>query len=175
MKVKGKISNISFNMSGEPVLSLEVYEKNTLLREYDALKDIEILDIEIKKHRNKRSLNANSYCWVLINELGNAMNLSKDEVYLLMLKRYGQSELVSILSSINVSGYFKYYEVAGTTVLNNKEFTHYKIFKGSSEYDTKEMSILIDGIVSECEDLGIETMTPSELESLKNSWSASNS
>ena len=98
------------------------------------------------------------------------MNLSKDEVYLLMLKRYGQNELVSILSNINVAGYFKYYEVAGTTMLNNKEFTHYRIYKGSSEYDTKEMAILIDGIVSECQELGIETLTPDELDKLKSEW-----
>lgn len=170
MKVKGKINNISFDINGNAILSLEIYEKNTLMREYQPLVNEEILSIEIKKHKNKRSLNANNYCWALINELGNALNMSKDEVYLLMLKRYGQSELVSILSNINISGYFKYYEVAGTTILNNKEFTHYKIYKGSSEYDTKEMSILIDGIVSECKDLGIETLTPDELEKLKSAW-----
>ena len=175
MKVKGRINNISFNLKGDPILSLEIYEKNTLLREYQPLENEELLSIEIKKYREKRSLNANNYCWALINELGNALNLSKDEVYLTMLKRYGQSELVSILSSINIVGYFKYYEVAGTTILNNKEFTHYKIYKGSSEYDTKEMSILIDGIVSECKELGIETMDQTELEALKNSWNASNS
>lgn len=175
MKVKGKINNISFNMDGEAILSLEIYEKNTLLREYDALKDIEILDIEVKKHRNKRSLNANNYCWALINELGNALNMSKDEVYFLMLRRYGQSKMVSMYSSINVKGYFKYYDVAGASTLQGKEFTHYRVYKGSSEFDTKEMSILIDGIVSECKELGIETMTPDELEKLKSSWNASNS
>ena len=170
MKIKGRINNISFNIKGESILSLEIYEKNTLLREYETLEKEDILSIEIKKHKNKRSLNANNYCWALINELGNEMNLSKDEVYLLMLKRYGQNELVSILSNINVAGYFKYYEVAGTTILNNKEFTHYRIYKGSSEYDTKEMAILIDGIVSECQELGIETLTPDELDKLKSEW-----
>ena len=170
MKIKGRINNISFNINGDPILALEIYEKNTLLREYQSLEKEEILSIEIKKHKNKRSLNANNYCWALINELGNALNMSKDEVYLLMLKRYGQSEMVSIKSNININGYFKYYEIAGTTILNNKEFTHYKIYKGSSEYDTKEMSALIDGIVSECKDLGIETLTPDELEKLKSAW-----
>jgi nitrogen regulatory protein PII-like uncharacterized protein len=87
-----------------------------------------------------------------------------------MLKRYGQSEIVSVLSSIDITGYFKYYDIAGTSTLNNKEFTHYKCFKGSSEYDTREMSILIDGIVSEAKALGIETLSKEELENLKNSW-----
>lgn len=175
MKVKGKLNNISFDIQGNAILSLEVYEKNTLLREYEKLKDVEILDIEVKKHRNKRSLNANNYLWVLVNELGNELNLSKDEVYLLMLKRYGQNQLVSIVSEINPKGYFKYYEIAGTTTLNNKDFTHYRVYKGSSEYDTKEMSILIDGVVSECQALGISTLTPNELAELKSAWNASNS
>ena len=96
--------------------------------------------------------------------------MSKDDVYLMMLERYGQSEIVSVLSNIDVKGYFKYYREIGKGYVNGKEFKHYKILKGSSEYDTREMSILIDGIVTECQDLGIETMTPNELERLKSLW-----
>jgi nitrogen regulatory protein PII-like uncharacterized protein len=107
---------------------------------------------------------------VLITKISNVLRASKEEIYFLMLKRYGVSEVVSILSNIDVTGYFKYYEEFGRSVLNNKEFTHYKIFKGSSEYDTKEMSVLIDGIVSEAKGLNIETMTPDQLALLKSSW-----
>jgi hypothetical protein len=127
-------------------------------------------DFDIKEYRPKRSLNSNSYLWVLCNEIANVLRTDKETVYYEMLKRYGQCELVSVLSNINVSGYFKYYEVAGTSTLNNKEFTHYKVYKGSSEYDTREMSILIDGIVQEAKELDIETLPPNEIESLKNSW-----
>lgn len=87
-----------------------------------------------------------------------------------MLKCYGQSEMVSVLSTVDVTGYFKYYEVAGTSYLNNKEFIHYKVFKGSSEYDTKEMSIFIDGIVNECTNLGIPTISDEEINRLKMNW-----
>ena len=125
---------------------------------------------EVKEYKEKRSLNANAYAWKLITEIANVLRLSKEEVYLAMLKRYGQSELVSVLSKINVAGYFKYYQEAGTSLLNGKEFTHYKVYKGSSEYDTREMSILIDGIVSEAKELDIETLPPSEIERLKSLW-----
>jgi len=126
--------------------------------------------IEIKQYRQKRSLDANAYCWALINELGNVLRQDKEEVYLNMLKSYGQSKIVSIRSDIDVRGYLKYYEPIGTGFVGDKEFTHYKVYKGSSEYDTREMSILIDGIVQECKEQGIETMTPAELQSLKESW-----
>ena len=125
---------------------------------------------EIKEHKKKRSLTANAYAWALIGKIADAMRMDKDECYLLMLKRYGQSEIVSVLSDIDVDGYFKYFETVATTELNGKEFTHYKIFKGSSEFDSREMAVLIDGIISEAKDFGIETLPPAELERLKETW-----
>ena len=125
---------------------------------------------EIKEYKQKRSLNANAYMWVLINEIANKVRLPKETVYLDMLKSYGQSTIVSLLSNIDYYGFFKYYEVIGTSVLNNKEFTHIKVFKGSSEYNTLEMSILIDGVIHECTVLGIPTINDEELERLKGSW-----
>lgn len=125
---------------------------------------------EIKEHKEKRSLTANAYAWSLIGKIADALRTSKEETYLTMLKRYGQSEMVSVLSSIDVSGYFKYYEPIAETTLQGKEFTHYKIFKGSSEYDSREMAVLIDGIVSEAKELDIETLPPAEVERLKNMW-----
>lgn len=129
-----------------------------------------IYDVKINKHREKRSLNANAYLWKLVTEIGNILNKSKEEVYLQMLIDYGQSEMVSILSEIDVKGYFKYYKLAGTSLLNGKEFNHYKIYKGSSEYDTKEMSILLNGVVQEAKNLGIKTKDDIELERLLEEW-----
>lgn len=125
---------------------------------------------EIKEHREKRSLTANAYAWSLLGKIADALRTSKEETYLTMLKRYGQSSMVSVISSVDVSGYFKYYEALATTELQGKEFTHYRIFRGSSEYDTKEMAIFIDGIISEAEEMGIETLPPAEISRLKEMW-----
>lgn len=125
---------------------------------------------EIKEYKEKRSLNANAYAWKLITEIGNVLRKSKEEVYLQMLKDYGQSEIISVLSSIDINGYFKYYDEAGTSTLNNKEFTHYKVYKGTSEYNTLEMSIFIDGVVETAKELDIEVRTPEEIERLKRLW-----
>lgn len=127
-------------------------------------------EFEIKEYKPKRSRNSNSYAWLLITKIADILRLDKEEVYLDMLKHYGQSEMVSVLSEIDVKGYFKYYEKVGETVLNGKEFSHYKIFKGSSEYNSKEMSIFIDGVVQEAKQLDIDTITPVELDKLKQMW-----
>ena len=172
MILKGKIVSLDLDyLNHRPKLTIELSNQYDLLtEEFSKLKELEEIDIELSEHKEKRSLNANSYAWALIGKIADALRSSKEEVYLNMLKRYGQSEIVSILSSIEVDGYFKYYEVAGESTLNNKAFTHYKIYKGSSEYDTKEMSVLIDGIVSEAKELNIETLPPYEIERIKNLW-----
>ncbi len=122
---------------------------------------------ELREYVKRKTKDQNSYAWKLITEIANVLRKSKEEVYFEMLKSYGQSEIVSMLSSINPAGYFKYYEVLGTGVVNGKEFTHYKIFKGSSEFNRNEMSIYIDGVRQEAEQLGIPTLTPKEIAQLK--------
>lgn len=118
---------------------------------------------DIKEYKEKRSLSQNAYAWKLITELGNVLRKSKEEVYMQMLKDYGQSEIVVILSKVNLHGYFKYYDKIRDVKINGNIFTQYKIYKGSSEYDSKEMSVFIDGIVQECQNVGIETMTSYEI------------
>lgn len=125
---------------------------------------------EVKEYRKKRTLNANNYFWELTTQLANVLRLDKEELYFVLLQKYGQSEMVSVLSDIDVKPYFKYYTEAGESILNGKNFKHYKVYKGSSEMDTKEMSILIDGLVDECKQQDIETRTPAEIKSLIESW-----
>lgn len=136
----------------------------------DYLLEQEDKTFEVKLYRKRRSNNANGYAWHLLNEMSNVLRASKEDIYIQMLKRYGQSEMVSVLSDIDVGGYFKYYEPIANTTLQGKEFTHYRVYKGSSEYDTREMAIFIDGIVSEAKELNIETMPEGEIERLKELW-----
>ena len=136
---------------------------------YDEWKDLD-LKITINKHSEHRSLDANALCWKLCTEIANVLRTSKDEIYIELLKRYGQSDIMSVRSDVNVKPYFKYFEEAGQGKVNGKLFTHYKVFKGSSEYDTREMSILLDGIVSEAKELNIPILTKSELELMKSEW-----
>lgn len=125
---------------------------------------------EIKEHKEKRSLNSNSYCWALIGEIANVLRASKEEIYLQMLEDYGQSLLIPVTVGEKPDGYFKYYKYVTTSEINGKEADWYKVFKGSSEYDSREMAVLIDGIVSEAKEMNIETLPPHEVERLKEMW-----
>jgi hypothetical protein len=171
MKVSGRIvgANIDFK-SGKPTVSFEVNERGDFEQMIDELKDIEKLSIEVKQYREKRSLNANNYAWKLLTEIANVTRGSKEEIYLYMLKRYGQSELISVKAHIPIHEYVKYCEEAGESTLNGNLFKHYKVYKGSSEFDTREMSIFLDGVVDEAKGLGIQTETPDEIARLKALW-----
>lgn len=170
-ELTGKLAYmVGFTAKGNPIISLELNERLPALKMVDELHNAEKLTIKIDKHRQKRSLNANNYAWKLITEIGNATRLSKEEVYFRMLKRYGQSEMISALAHIPISEFVKYSEEAGESTLNGKLFKHYRVYKGSSEFDTKEMSIFIDGIVSEAKELDIQTDTPEQIAKMKSLW-----
>ena len=170
-ELTGKLVGVSFSwQNGQPLVTFELTHRNSAMNMVDELKDVPKLSIKLDKYRERRSLNANNYAWHLITQIGNATRSSKDEVYFLMLKRYGQSEMISVLSHIPIKQYVKYCEEAGESTLNGKMFKHYRVYKGSSEFDTKEMSIFIDGIVSEAKELGIPTDTPDQIAKMKALW-----
>ncbi len=170
-ELSGKILGLAQDFASKRVtLTLSVNEEAAVKNLFDELHETEKLSIKIDKYREKRSLNANNYAWKLLTEIGNVLRSSKDEVYLEMLKRYGQSEIISVLAHIPIGEYVKYCEEAGESTLNGKLFKHYKVYKGSSEFDQREMSIFLDGVVSEAKELGIDTMTPNEIAKLKSLW-----
>lgn len=172
IEFKGQITALQEDfMSDTATVSIQC-EKSHLT----ALSELEgDIDIKIGKHRNRRSINANAYCWKLCTEIANVLTLqgavvSKDDVYIKALKDYGQSDIITIQSNVPAADYFKYFEEVSKGTLKGKEYTAYRVYKGSSEYDTREMSVLLDGIIADAEELGIHTITPKEAEQMKERW-----
>ena len=163
--MRGRISDLNVSIfNSKQRLTLELDGDFRL--QYDELKD-KPLDITIKPFRKKRSLDQNSYAWTLIGKIADKLRAGKDEVYLTMLKRYGQGGVIkvqpqneqAILSAI------KYYEPHEKLYSDTEKY--YRIWAGSSGYNTEEMTVFVDGIISEAKGLGIETMTPDELAEMR--------
>lgn len=152
-------------------------DENILL-EYEKIKNCKKLRIKVVPYREKRSLDANAYAWALISKIATVIKSDKDTVYELMLQKYGHpylddngvSEKISVLSNIDLSKLHIHTKFIGNGYVDGKEFSHYILIKGSSEYDTKEMSDFIDGIVSDAKELDIETLPPNEIERMKALW-----
>lgn len=170
-ELHGTIKGVSVDyLTGDTLLTLSINHKQAAINCYDDLHLAEKLSIKIDKHREKRSINANNYAWKLLNEIGNVLRASKEDVYFDMLKRYGQREVISVQAHIPIQGFIKYFEEMGEGTVNGKQFKHYYVFKGSSEFDKREMSIFIDGIVEEAKALGIQTETPDQIAKMKSLW-----
>ena len=142
----------------------------------DKIKD-KLLRITVKLWRDKRSLDANSYYWVLLSRLAEAVGISKPRAHNLMLRKYGQNLVIDSQIAFLV---IPDTEEAEETALeaesfhirptsqvkqgkDGKAYRTYTVLAGSSTYDTKEMSELINGLITECKEQGIETLPPDEL------------
>lgn len=175
--MQGRLVDLSFTRSGSARLAIETNEPVGSL--YDRLKDV-LVRVDIKRWRDKRSLDANAYYWVLLSKLADALDISNAKAHNLMLRRYGQldyidGKVVYVILPETESAEEKALESetfhlkptssvrAGNDGL---QYRTYHMLRGSSTYDTKEMSRLINGLADECRALGIETMTAEELASM---------
>lgn len=180
MKAIATNISLSYTEQDKPQITLILADsKHQVQKDIQELKSIvangKALIIEIKQYRQKRSLDANSYCWVIISKIADVLRTGKDELYIEMLKRYGQREpqLLSVVAEATDMIYRatnNHCVEVGESELKGKSFKHLAILIGSSQYDSKSMAILIDGIVSEAKGLDIEIITPNELADLKSKW-----
>lgn len=125
---------------------------------------------EIVRRRKKRSNDANSLCWAVCTEIANVLRTDKESVYVDMLKEYGQSDIWATSPETRPEQHFKYYDFFGKRMVNDKEVYFYTVYRGSSEYDTREMAILLDGIIDEAKALDIDVISEREKSLLLQEW-----
>jgi hypothetical protein len=172
MKALAKSIRCQFDESGRQELVLPLVSKVEIAELKSAVEQGKQLDVEIKVHRNRRSLNANAMLWVMLQKLAEAMRTSKDELYLLMLDRYGIFTHIIVKPEAveRVKAEWRLVRELGKGKIGNVEGVQLQCYFGSSSYDTKEMSVLIDGVVSECKELGIETLPEDEIRRMSEEW-----
>lgn len=163
---------------------LEIEIDSDIREEYDKLKDKERLRIRIVQYRKKRSLDANAYYWTLLTKFADVIGLSNPEAHNMMLRGYGQSEIFdgrAVYVTIpdteeaekKVNNATDYHLAPTSQVrMGNDDVMYrtYRLLRGSRTYDTKEMSRLIDGLITCCKEAGIpetEIASPNEKEILK--------
>lgn len=183
MKVTGRLKDLTFARGGEQILSLALPRGTDIGDAYDELIDVDV-DITIVKHRNRRSNDANAYCWVLCTKLAEALSSegqihTKDEVYRNAIKNVGVFKDFSELDPADAKTLTAAWENLGTGWFTEQvdynqagDKVILRCYYGSSRYNTKCMSILIDNLIQDCKALGIETAPPAEIERLIEMWNA---
>lgn len=175
MKFTGQLADVSIDFkTNKPKITFLMNERSAL-ESLDEIKDLDKLSIEAKKYRQKRSLDANSYCWVLIGRLAEKLNLEPIDVYRKAIIEVGVYEIVPIKDEV-VERYIEVWQDNGlgwlceTMKSKLDGYTNVIAWYGSSVYNSKEMSKLVDNIVEECKEHNIETLPTNELKSLKEAW-----
>lgn len=143
---------------------------------FDDLRASERLTFKVGKFRKRRSLDANAYAWVLIGKIAEKTNIPTTDVYRAAIKEVGGNYDVACVQDKAVEAMCDAWHKMGlgwqtdTTPSKIEGCTNVVLYYGSSTYDTPQMSRLINIIVQDCAELGIETRSQEEIESLLSSW-----
>ena len=134
--------------------------------------------VEIKQTRPRRSLDANAYAWVLIDKLAAKLGHTKAEIYREAIRSIGGVSETVCVRDVAVDKLIEGWQHNGVGWFADRMpsklpgCTNVILYYGSSTYDTKQMSALIDAIVQDCKAVGIETLTPAQIAALNAAWEA---
>lgn len=165
MNFTGRVEAVSRDWQSSRLRITFTVNERSAEAEIDKIKDEEILDIKAVKHRKKRSLDANALLWHCLGEMAAELGVDKWGVYLAMLKRYGKYTYICVKPHVvdAVRQQWRETEVVGEVDINGQKAVQMLCYFGSSTYDTKEFSVLLDGVVSEMKEMGLEPPLPQDL------------
>ena len=172
--MRGQLKDLTATLDGKKIVSIITPENIAGL--FDELKDKPI-EFEIKAVRRKRSLSANAYAWVLIDKIAKKMSIKKTEVYRNAIKEIGGVSLDTLFPTNEIEEWRDAWCGRGigwmADILRDSTipgYTAVRLYKGSSAYDTHQMSRLIDALVQDAEALGIDTKPQEEIDAMLQQW-----
>ena len=188
-QLTGSITELAFyRTSGRPLLTLALKgDTRTTFEQLEPLRGVEWLTIDIRRKAKKRSLDANSYYWSLLGKLSKALNISNPHCHNLMLRRYGVPEEIDGKLALLVipdtdeaskkADEAEEYHIKPTSqVKEGKDglmYRTYTLLKGSRNFTKEEFSRLLQGLLDECKQVGIETRCEEDVESMLSQWGVS--
>ena len=136
---------------------------------------------DVVEHKEKRSLSQNAYYWVLIGKVADKHRISKSRLHNNMLRHYGQRLFID---DKPVIVYLPDTEESENTAMesdtvhlkqtssvmegnNGITYRAWVMLRGSHDYNTKEMTVLLDGLIQEAKQVDVEVLTPAQLEEMR--------
>lgn len=175
--MEGRLTGFSLNRDGSQNVTVTVTAD--FADQYDKLKDLPV-SVEIRKATKKRSKDANSMCWALCADIGNALRppLPKEEVYRWAIREVGEYEPLPIREDA-VETFQRRWAAKGTgwfaEVIDDSKLPGYKLvfaYYGSSTYDSATMARLIDFLVDDARQMGLSIPASKEQEEALKAWGA---
>lgn len=161
------------------MLAADEYSVTFTINEPEALnalrkfkEDGKLIMAEVDEYRNKRGRDANACLWWCLGRIAKALTTDTWAVYLKMLRRYGVFETVTVNVDAleNLRKKWRESEIIGSRIINKRLYCDVNLYFGSSTYDTEEFSALLDGVISEMKDMGLEPPLPEEVRTALEKW-----
>lgn len=177
---KAKLKDYMRTLDKQLILMLDTKEEmpeDELIKLLNTDKGVKV---QLSVWREARSSNANSYAWVLLDEIAKKTRSTKELIYRDIIAKVGVFEILPIKNEA-VNNFIDKWESRGLgwvcEVMRDSKiqgYTNVIAYYGSSVYNTKEMSRLIDEIVQEAQELGIQTIKDIEIKDLMDKWEKDN-
>ena len=170
MEFKGTYTRTLKGELGQYEVTFTTMDKSAILR-LKTQDRSKVLDLSVKEHREKRSLDANAYFHVLLSKIAEKQNIGLEDVKKKLVEDYGTVAFVArIPADADLESIYKYSKLIGESKGTSKPCNDWYIFKPTHELNTKEMARRIDGVIQEAKQLDIETKTPKELAEMMSLW-----
>ena len=175
MEVAGKLISATRNITNNK-FRIEFEVDSLQPDEVNRLALCDLLDIKANKHRQKRSLDANALLWLCLGRIATALQADKWSIYLQMLKRYGKFTYICVKPNVAeaVKMQWRESEVIGEISINGQTAVQMLCYFGSSTYNTKEFSVLLEGVISEMQEMRLETPTSEDMRRALEQWEKNN-
>ena len=178
MEATGRFVTAAVGLDGTLTATFQINDKESVLTELNkfAQRADDLLSISVRKHRKKRSLDANSMFWSCINKIASKTGRDSWDVYLMMLEMYGQFTYIRVREDAVErikSQWRECKEVGFEEFKDGARYVEMICYYGSSTYDTKEFSILLDGVISSLKDLGLQVPATKDVQRSIEAWEAS--
>lgn len=176
MRLAANFEKLLYTVDGGAEITFSTAERSAA-EDLRKLGETGLLSLEVKPHKEKRTLRANAYFWKLANALANKLSVRNarpvgaEEVYLRYVRDFGKSDIVCLKNDPKVvDAFWTSWTSKGMGWLvfpqeakPNARWREVQVFYGSSSYTRDEMARLIDAVVEDCKEFGIETKTPDEI------------
>lgn len=167
--MKASILNFTYLNAREGILTVKL--ESDFREQFDQLNGKPV-DVEVKEYREKRSLSSNAYLWTLLDKIAGAIGSDKESIYLDFVRQYGlfkdftltedEAKTFSVAWSKLGTGW----PTEQVDYAPDGDHVVIRAYYGSSTYNTKQMGRLLDAVIEECKELGIETRPREEIESM---------
>lgn len=176
---KGELKDFIKTIDNDFILTIKANDKEIPIEELNSLKMAKNgLKIDVCRYREQRSVNANAYFHLLVNKIAKKLNISDDECKVKMNLEYGtiatskngNQVVIKLPSDVDITEFYDYAKWIGEKEEKGLKLSYYVLYKQTHTLNTKQMSRLIDGVVSEAKQLGIQTLDEIELKKMADEW-----